>query len=346
LPGPPGFLLDRPSFFPGPRSYLLGRPSFFLHRPSYLLGLPSFLLGAPSTRTRHAELFAQPAELFARPLELFSRPAEKSSRPMQLVSSTVERPTRPSEIFSRPPELRARRAPSNWNVRIPEHLRGERGRAAACGFPDLPDLALASVTGHLIHAQREEKAMDLSILSSHGGDQRHFAMNIDHRRIRGLRVLRGLSLLLGLLVLGGCEASQKSAPGLFAVAAADAGAASVEPEKSRMLMIVGERRFAITLTDNASARAFATQLPLTLDMSELNGNEKHADLPESLPANASRPGTIRNGDLMLYGTNTLVVFYLTFSSSYSYTRIGRVDDSAGLAQALGRHGVRVTFSKD
>ena len=113
-----------------------------------------------------------------------------------------------------------------------------------------------------------------------------------------------------------------------------------------MWMIVGERRFAITLNDNAAARAFAAQLPLTLDMSELNGNEKHADLPKALPANASQPGTIRNGDLMLYGTDTLVVFYSTFDSSYSYTRLGRVDDPAGLAPALGRRSVRVVFSKD
>ena len=112
-----------------------------------------------------------------------------------------------------------------------------------------------------------------------------------------------------------------------------------------MWMTVGERRFAITLSDNATARAFAAQLPLTLEMSELNGNEKHAELPKALPANASRPGTIRSGDLMLYGTNTLVVFYSPFNSSYSYTRLGRVDDS-GLAQALGPRGVRVVFSRD
>ncbi|NMG76230.1 hypothetical protein GPA25_15820 [Aromatoleum diolicum] len=168
-------------------------------------------------------------------------------------------------------------------------------------------------------------------------------MEIEHRRAWGLR---GLSLLLCLLVLGGCEAGQQAAPGSPAVAAAGAGTASVKPEESRMWMTVGERRFAITLTDNPTARAFAVQLPLTLDMAELNGNEKHADLPKALPMNASRPGTIRNGDLMLYGSNTLVVFYLTFDSSYSYTRLGRVDDPAGLAQALGRRGVRVLFSKD
>ena len=62
------------------------------------------------------------------------------------------------------------------------------------------------------------------------------------------------------------------------------------------MALVGERRLAITLTDSAAARAFAAQLPLRLDMSELNGNEKHADLPKPLPANANRSGTIRNGD--------------------------------------------------
>ena len=113
-----------------------------------------------------------------------------------------------------------------------------------------------------------------------------------------------------------------------------------------MWMTVGKRRFAITLTDNAAAHAFAAQLPLTLHMSELNGNEKHADLPKALPANASRPGTIRNGDLMLYGGDTLVVFYQTFQSSYSYTRLGRVDDPSDLAHALGPRGVQVVFSKD
>jgi hypothetical protein len=128
--------------------------------------------------------------------------------------------------------------------------------------------------------------------------------------------------------------------------AAAVAAATVKPEESRMWMTVGERRFAITLDDNEAARAFAAMAPLGLDMAELNGNEKHAELPKPLPAKASSPGTIRNGDLMLYGSRTIVLFYLTFDSSYSYTRLGRVDDPAGLAQALGRQGARVKFSKD
>ena len=159
---------------------------------------------------------------------------------------------------------------------------------------------------------------------------------------RAWRGWRGLSLALGLLALGACQAGQPSAPAN--VAAAKAGTAALQPEESRMWMTVGERRFAITLTNTPAARAVAAQLPLTLDMADLNGNEKHAELPKALPVHASRPGTIRQGDLMLYGASTLVVFYLTFDSSYSYTRLGRVDDPAGLVQALGQRAVQINFS--
>lgn len=110
-------------------------------------------------------------------------------------------------------------------------------------------------------------------------------------------------------------------------------------------MTVGERCFAITLANTEAARAFAAMLPLTLDMEDLNGNEKKLVLQNALPSDTYRPGTIRNGDLMLWGSSTVVIFYLTFDSPYSYTRLGRVDEPAGLAQALGLRDVRVVFSR-
>lgn len=113
-----------------------------------------------------------------------------------------------------------------------------------------------------------------------------------------------------------------------------------------MWMTVGDRRFVITLADSPAARAFAAQMPLTLDMADLNRNEKHAELPIALPTSAARIGTIRSGDLMLYGSTTLVVFYLTFESSYSYTRLGRVDRPEDLAKALGAGSARIRFSSN
>ena len=110
-----------------------------------------------------------------------------------------------------------------------------------------------------------------------------------------------------------------------------------------MWMTVGTQRFAVTLEDNPTTRAFVQSLPATFEMIELNGNEKYARLPRSLPANPVRPGTIRTGDVLLYGNDTLVVFYETFRSNYSYTRIGHITESAGLAQALGPRNPRVAF---
>lgn len=112
------------------------------------------------------------------------------------------------------------------------------------------------------------------------------------------------------------------------------------------MTINGTHRFAVALEDSPSARAFAQLLPLTLNMPDLNGNEKHARLPQSLPTDAARPGTIRAGDVMLYGSDTLVVFYKTFASSYSYTRIGRVAPVDGLVQALGPGSARIGFALD
>ena len=152
-----------------------------------------------------------------------------------------------------------------------------------------------------------------------------------------------LGLLMGLLYLGVCEAGQPSSSGTSASAAADAGASA--KAKPHILMIVGERRFSLNLADNATAHAFAEMLPLTLDMPDLNANEKHVSLPQALPANASRPGRIHSGDIMLYGSQTLVVFYKSFPSPYSYSRIGSVADPSGLAQALGQGDVRIRFIK-
>jgi hypothetical protein len=188
--------------------------------------------------------------------------------------------------------------------------------------------------------------MTMSGLGNSINDLRTFASAIEHRRDWGLKGLRWLGLLYGMLALGGYEACRPPIFESHGTAAKDAASVSLLSEKSRMWMNVGERRFAITLTDSATARGFAAMLPLALEMSDLNSNEKFASLPEALPTHASAPGTLRNGDLMLYGTDTLVVFYLTFNSSYSYTRVGRVDDPVGLSQALGLRDVRVVFSKE
>ena len=111
----------------------------------------------------------------------------------------------------------------------------------------------------------------------------------------------------------------------------------------KIKIMVNSKTFTATLLESNSAKAFIEILPLTIKMTELNGNEKYYDLPNKLPTKSSNPGTIHVGDFMLYGSNTLVLFYKTFSSPYSYTKIGNIDDPTGLEEALGTGNVSVTI---
>lgn len=116
------------------------------------------------------------------------------------------------------------------------------------------------------------------------------------------------------------------------------------PMNHEITINIDDTHYTATLEDNPTAKAFAALLPMTVTMTEMNGNEKYYNLSENLPTDTFRPGTIRTGDLLLWGANTVVLFYETFSSSYSYTRLGKIDNPNGLAAALGSGNVSVTFS--
>lgn len=114
-------------------------------------------------------------------------------------------------------------------------------------------------------------------------------------------------------------------------------------EPAKIKITIGTTSFVVTTYDNATAKAFIALLPISITMNELNGNEKYYYLSVNLPNSPSNPSTIQNGDLMLYGSNCIVLFYETFSTSYSYTKIGTVDNPTGLKTALRKNNPTVTF---
>lgn len=116
-----------------------------------------------------------------------------------------------------------------------------------------------------------------------------------------------------------------------------------ESEMLKLNIKIGEQNFTATLYDNQTTRELMNQLPLTLNMSELNGNEKYYYFNNSFSTATERVGSINSGDLMLYGSDCLVLFYDSFSTPYSYTRIGYIDNPEGLALAVGSGEVQVTF---
>lgn len=116
-----------------------------------------------------------------------------------------------------------------------------------------------------------------------------------------------------------------------------------EEEEMNLEIIVGDTVFSAELYQNEAARTLWQMLPLTLSMNELNGNEKYSYLSQQFPTNPQQPAGIQTGDLMLFGADCLVLFYDSFPTSYRYTPLGRVEDPAGLAQALGEGNVTVQF---
>lgn len=160
---------------------------------------------------------------------------------------------------------------------------------------------------------------------------------------RGPLTRRGLLGLLGagaLALLTGCSGADETGPGAGADTVTSEG---TEMDMTKIKLTVNGTDFAATLADTDAARELAGMLPMTLQMDELNGNEKYAYLDETLPADASCPGSIEAGDLMLFGSDCLVLFYQGFSTGYRYTRLGRIDDPTGLAEACGRGAATVTW---
>lgn len=119
-----------------------------------------------------------------------------------------------------------------------------------------------------------------------------------------------------------------------------------EEENMEITMSIGEQDFRIYLENNESAQALLEKLPMTFTMKELNGNEKYYNMDQQLPTNQQDIGKIETGDVMLFGDNCLVIFYESFSTSYRYTRLGKVEDGERFAD-IARQGknIEVSLSK-
>ena len=108
-----------------------------------------------------------------------------------------------------------------------------------------------------------------------------------------------------------------------------------------MKVLIDKKGYTINLEDNETAKVFVNILPLELNMNELNDNEKYVYLDRKLPVNPSNINKINAGDVMIYGNDCLVIFYKSFTSSYSYTKIGHIDNLPN----LGNDSISVKFEK-
>lgn len=111
---------------------------------------------------------------------------------------------------------------------------------------------------------------------------------------------------------------------------------------SSIKVIIDDIKYDVILEENETTKAFLKMLPLNINMKELNENEKYAYLNTELPTAPYSPKQIKKGDVMLYGNNCLVVFYKSFDTSYSYTKIGHIEN----LKELSNKEYNISFIKE
>ena len=99
-----------------------------------------------------------------------------------------------------------------------------------------------------------------------------------------------------------------------------------EEQMKNIKVIIKNQKYNVTLEGNETVNEFLEMLPQEFTMKELNGNEKYVYMDNSLPTNSINQKHIKSGDIMLYGNDCLVIFYKSFDTNYSYTKIGHIDN--------------------
>lgn len=137
-----------------------------------------------------------------------------------------------------------------------------------------------------------------------------------------------LSLILFTILIVGCTKTNKQD--------------NRKEDMKETKVIINNIEYNINLEENQIAKEFIKMLPQEYTMKELNGNEKYTYLDKTLPTDSHNPNKINKGDIMLFGDNCLVIFYKTFNTNYSYTKIGHIESLPD----LDSNNIKVKFIRD
>ena len=145
-----------------------------------------------------------------------------------------------------------------------------------------------------------------------------------------IKIKKVLLIILSLIIISGCNIKME-----------EVKEEDLSEEVHMVKVIINDKEYEIILEDSKTTRSFVSKLPGEFNMSDLNGNEKYVYLDYELPTATYSPGKINKGDVMLYGDDCLVIFYESFDTSYSYTRIGHIDNLPD----LGHDNIKIRIEK-
>ena len=114
----------------------------------------------------------------------------------------------------------------------------------------------------------------------------------------------------------------------------------------KMNIQIDNKTFTVIVENNKTVKELYQKLPITLTMSDLNNNEKYCYLDFTLPTDSKSVKNIKKGDIMLFGNSCLVIFYKSFTTSYSYTKIGYIENPADIETVLGKKDIKVVLTEN
>ena len=121
-----------------------------------------------------------------------------------------------------------------------------------------------------------------------------------------------------------------------------------EAKEKMLRMMIGDTAVAVDWENNESVEALknlCAETPLVIQMSMYGGFEQVGPVGTRLPSSDVQTRTSA-GDIVLYSSSQIVVFY--GSNSWAYTRLGHITDRdpAGIAALLGNGDVKITISME
>lgn len=117
---------------------------------------------------------------------------------------------------------------------------------------------------------------------------------------------------------------------------------NTKKEENVMKININSEKYVINVENEALMEEIYNALPETFTMNELNGNEKYYYLNSTMKnANSEAVGQVQKGDVMLFGSDCLVIFYDSFETEFRYTKIGHIDNLGD----IGSSNVEVSITK-
>lgn len=93
-----------------------------------------------------------------------------------------------------------------------------------------------------------------------------------------------------------------------------------------VVFLINQKKYKVIFYENNTTKEILKMIPISINMSDFNGNEKMYVLDKKLPVSEIYPWEINAWDIMLWQDNTLVIFYKSFKTEYAYTKIWYFED--------------------